>query len=102
MRTSIIDRLPLITGPGWFKTRRGDKVRVEHNTEGWLDKLPFCVFPVRGPDNRLRGWPSYTCDENGAVYPDCHAAFKDDAGYWQPDLYGNPRHSIADDIVEKV
>ena len=87
--------MPLIENSGYYVNRVGEKVWVCPNHANWLDGLPFVVARDEGEA------PRCTVNEDGYVYPECHKVFRDDAGYFQPDMFGNVRHTLADDIVAK-
>jgi hypothetical protein len=51
--------------PGTYISRRGETVHVDHNLDGWLDKLPFVVTIARNAGSG----PHYTVDQDGLVWP---------------------------------
>lgn len=67
---------------------------VSPNQTDWFDGLAFIVSYGEGER------PLYTVNEEGLVYPDNYSMFRDDAGYYQQEMFG-PRWPNRLDIVGK-
>lgn len=84
----------VFTGPGLYKTRRGDIVKATLNLEQAFDGLAVLVYrPVYGEEGTFRSHPSYTTGVCGTLYPKRHRHY---SGY--PD---NTRE-CPDDLVERI